>query len=553
MRLINTTTLQLEGPFFDANQPQYAILSHTWDDMELCLQSMANVSTHEYKEGFDKIKRCCERALRDGYKYVWVDTVCIDKTNGAELSESINSMYNWYAKAEVCYAFLKDLSLGGPSLEGHDSVDCNSSFYKEFSKCRWFTRGWTLQELLAPRRVVFFNAQWNEVGDRSSLSYHISAVANIDIPTLCGLSPRRLSIACRMSWASQRTTTRPEDLAYCLLGIFDINMPMLYGEGGEKAFIRLQEAILQKTDDHSIFAWKVPQTWSHRSEYWSLIAPSPRFFKRSFEYSPVSIRDSALEPTITITSRGIVLKARMHLSGNFALLACRPHPNTNAFCLMPVQRLRTGPSQYARTGSVIEYPGELDEILWPKATVVVPHRMHEEDFTDNHFVNYLRVRPRLAEDSECMSQVRFCDITPAGMYDFNTETIRLSPFLQHSTIMFFSFFWEEGKKPSFQVGFFCSGDPQEADCLAQDKVVVYNGIPTVEDAAARLEAFSYWVQNGRQGNLVGAIERVPNPDEDAMTAVWRLDAETLVSISFIRNSNPLVDTVASVEIQVKEG
>jgi hypothetical protein len=121
---------------------------------------MSDVHRHQEKRGYRKIQLCCQRALKDAYSYIWVDTVCIDKTSNVELSEAINSMYKWYSKAEVCYAFLEDL----------ETVQTSDSFLSDLRDCRWFTRGWTLQELIAPRQVIFVNKDWVEVGDKGSLT-----------------------------------------------------------------------------------------------------------------------------------------------------------------------------------------------------------------------------------------------------------------------------------------------------------------------------------------------------------------------------------------------
>jgi hypothetical protein len=177
-----------------------------------------------------------------------VDTCCIDKTSSAELSEAINSMFRWHEIATICYAYLTDVYSYADS--------------PEFAKSRWFRRGWTLQELLAPSVLRFFNASWTYIGDRSQLSSVIVAITKIDIHYLdVGLgtneyrieSIRSAPVARRMSWASERVTMRVEDMAYCLLGIFGVNMPMLYGEGG-RAFVRLQEEILKESIDMTIFA-----------------------------------------------------------------------------------------------------------------------------------------------------------------------------------------------------------------------------------------------------------------------------------------------------------
>lgn len=141
MRLISTKTLELEE-FFDSHVPDYAILSHTWADGEVSLQDWADRNNRRFKPGFQKIVKACAEAVKDGIDYMWVDTNCIDKTSSAELSEAVNSMFKWYQWSVVCYAHLEDVS--------HASIQDCSEPDSEFRKARWFTRGWTLQELIAP-------------------------------------------------------------------------------------------------------------------------------------------------------------------------------------------------------------------------------------------------------------------------------------------------------------------------------------------------------------------------------------------------------------------
>jgi len=258
MRLIETTKLELEE-YFGSQVPPYAILSHTWGRGEVSLQEFGGEKADE-KFGYVKIKRCCEVAVAQGFKYAWVDTCCIDKSSSAELSEAINSMYRWYQEAEVCYVYLEGVRYSGTWTEDPPTPPNwtkNHSLRADFSKSRWFSRGWTLQELIAPPNLMFFNSNWEEIGTKLSLQEALTDITGIPAQVLLRGDLGESSIAQRMSWASWRDTTRIEDLAYCLLGIFDVNMPMLYGEG-EYAFIRLQEEIIRNSDDHSIFAWWVP-------------------------------------------------------------------------------------------------------------------------------------------------------------------------------------------------------------------------------------------------------------------------------------------------------
>ncbi|OCT49981.1 HET-domain-containing protein [Cladophialophora carrionii] len=245
IRLLDTTTLRMKV-FMGEVIPDYAILSHTWvEDDEIDFQEMTAIGHNPQhpatlKAGYSKIHSICEKARRHKINYAWVDTCCIDKSSSAELSEAINSMFRWYRNAEVCYAFLADLEPG-------------SDVGNAMKSCRWYTRGWTLQELIAPKQLRFYNRNWGYVGTKSQLKSSVCAITGIDQEVLKDSSVLpEIPIARRMFWASRRVTTRTEDLAYCLLGIFDVNMPLLYGEG-EKAFIRLQEEIIKRSKDLSIF------------------------------------------------------------------------------------------------------------------------------------------------------------------------------------------------------------------------------------------------------------------------------------------------------------
>ena len=196
--------------------------------------------------------RACEVAHHHGYEYIWIDSSCINKDSSSELSEAINSMYNWYSRAEVCYAFLSD-------VPHDDDVAAEGS---AFRKSRWFSRGWTLQELIAPQRVLFLSSQWTTLGTKAELAGVIQEITRVDRDVLMHIeSLNDKSVAQRMSWAAGRETTRVEDKAYSLLGIFGIAMPTLYGEGVQ-AFRRLQEEILRRFPDQSLFAWGVVGPYS---------------------------------------------------------------------------------------------------------------------------------------------------------------------------------------------------------------------------------------------------------------------------------------------------
>ncbi|KAI3318791.1 HET-domain-containing protein [Xylariaceae sp. AK1471] len=307
MRLIDVKTLELKEFFH--NIPPYAILSHTWGSDEVTFQDYL-IATDPHPEshahaikrraGFTKIIGACKRAHADGLQYVWCDTNCIDKSSSAELSEAINSMYAWYRDSVVCYAYLADAD------------DTPNSFVES----RWFTRGWTLQELLAPSKVIFFNKHWAVLGDRKDLAEIICDVTRIHIGALRDRNTvSKHSIAQRMSWAADRQTSRQEDTAYCLLGIFEVNMPLLYGEGLQ-AFRRLQHEIIKVSDDQSILVWVLPTSADYR--WTSALAPHPTAFKFSgsvvrslgsgrVPYSVMNLGISMSLPTIRTRNIGIIL------------------------------------------------------------------------------------------------------------------------------------------------------------------------------------------------------------------------------------------------------
>ena len=217
--------------------PPYAILSHTWgaDEDEVTLNDV-ETGSGKSKPGYAKIQFCREQAKKDGLQYFWVDTCCIDKANLAELSEAITSMFGWYHDAIKCYVYLLDVS-----ARKRSKGQTEQTWEPAFRNSRWFTRGWTLQELLAPASVEFF-ARGELLGDKKVLEKLIHEITGIPLAALSGAPLSYFSVGERLRWATKRMTKRKEDKAYCLLGIFGVFMPPLYGEG-EYAFIRLRKEI----------------------------------------------------------------------------------------------------------------------------------------------------------------------------------------------------------------------------------------------------------------------------------------------------------------------
>jgi hypothetical protein len=223
------------------NIPPYAILSHTWgsNGEEVTFKDITG-HTGKNKPGYAKIQFCGNQAANDGLQYFWVDTCCINKSSSAELTEAINSMFRWYREAAKCYVYLSDVSKGNYDEYDHLS---RSIWKSAFCGSRWFTRGWTLQELIAPISVEFYSSEGMRLGDKRSMEQQIHEITSIPVRALRGNPLSDFSFEERLSWATKRETTREEDKAYSLLGIFDIYMPLIYGEGGENAFKRLRKKI----------------------------------------------------------------------------------------------------------------------------------------------------------------------------------------------------------------------------------------------------------------------------------------------------------------------
>jgi hypothetical protein len=358
MRLLNAKDFKLTYFNDERSVPAYAILSHTWGDNEVSFRDMTELS-HEQrtlKGGYKKVQKCCTKALDWGLEWIWMDTCCIDQTSSAELSEAINSMYQWYRQSSVCYAYLSDVcSVEEDFLPDRvidqEHIDRKSSF----DKARWFTRGWCLQELLAPRNMHFYNKDWEYIGSKDSLKTPISMVTRIDEYGLFIPDLSVLSVAHRMSWAVGRKTTRPEDIAYCLLGIFNINMPLLYGEGLMRAFGRLQEEIMRRTEDHSIFAWSGKDT-DFGNDMVGFLAPDPS----AFTYGKVGLSPlpERVDP-LSITGRGIrvevpLIRQEGHGENYLAIIGCHESGSSETYYAIPITPLKKSGDVFRRRSSDLQ-------------------------------------------------------------------------------------------------------------------------------------------------------------------------------------------------------
>jgi len=256
--------------FPEHDVPSYAALSHTWrGELECTYQdviastttSSTTNKTNENNQNFDKLYFCGEQAKKDKLQYFWVDTCCIDRTSSAELSEAINSMFSWYQRSSKCYVLLTDVSIhfGNNDLDHRDS---------QLRRSRWFTRGWTLQELLASPSVEFFSREGKPLGSKKLLEKQLSEITGIPVAALRGTPLSFFSTEEKLSWMGNRQTTREEDSVYSLLGIFDLHMPAMYGEGRQHALQRLQSEIEKQLNNpppyrqpdhqHPVNQWIVP-------------------------------------------------------------------------------------------------------------------------------------------------------------------------------------------------------------------------------------------------------------------------------------------------------
>ncbi len=348
MWLLNVRTRRLQQ-FLGSEIPAYAILSHTWGQNEVSFHQLQSdpvtLAEHDgagpevppsIDDGRSKIAHTCELAIQDGLEYVWVDTCCIDKTSSAELSEAINSMFHWYHRAEVCYAYLSDVH----------TAENPKSLGSQFRGSRWFTRGWTLQELLAPPKLRFYSRRWELIAPVTDLYDTIEEITSILPVYLRRVSSqwafmfRSASIATRMSWAANRNTTRVEDMAYCLLGLFNVNMPLLYGEG-DRAFLRLQEEIIKQSDDETILAWGWGSLVDLHFRH-GFLATSPADFLHCGDLDPwPSVAGSK---PLSITSQGLQLSAPIKSWGGdtYALLQCSSKRDTDRAVGIPLTKMGGG-------------------------------------------------------------------------------------------------------------------------------------------------------------------------------------------------------------------
>ncbi|KAI0444179.1 HET-domain-containing protein [Xylaria telfairii] len=452
MRLIETRSGNFAIQEFVGRIPPYAILSHTWGKEEVTLQDMQSaLELAKGKLGFSKIKGCCELARRKNIDYVWIDTCCIDKTNSAELSEAINSMFRWYRDSEVCFVFLSDVP-SGYRVE-RDEFDPSSPF----SRSRWFSRGWTLQELLAPWSIEFYTSDWGVLGTGMSLKSQLACITGIRPDVFFWRSSRAglsgYSIAERMSWAAKRNTTRIEDRAYSLLGIFNVNMPLIYGEG-LNAFRRLQNEIIKLREDYSILAWgnAVTKNTIPYDDPCGVLSRSPSAFQADhsedhskFQWdSEVVVPPNGDEiiPPMSMTSRGLLVSVHLiyHIFGGrtFCLAIIGYRQYGNMVCI-PLRQISRG-GVFLRLCLGGDYGGFVyvdrysDFRKSPCTSIYIRRWDDESQIVTDFNVSFLTVRPKIT--SFCIACMEPIPIFRYGTLSETERRYKNGPILTGNELIF---------------------------------------------------------------------------------------------------------------------
>ncbi|KAF7503525.1 hypothetical protein GJ744_003676 [Endocarpon pusillum] len=347
-RLISTYAFSLTE-FDPQNIPsEYAIFSHRWGPDEVTYKDIEN-GTAKTKAGYKKLKFCAKQAARDGLLYFWIDTCCIDKANSTEHQEAINSMFKWYQNATKCYVYLPDVSLDDDCANGAAAKD---KWEPAFRKSEWFTRGWTLQELIAPKIVEFFSMEGTKLGDKKSLERQIYQITGIAMEALQGKSLSQFDVKERFSWTTRRQTTVDEDAVYCLLGIFDVHMPLIYAEGQQKALARLHREIQISSNSDSFITTDAP--WIVPFE------KNPRFTGRETQLAELEGKLFANDHTskIAITGLGGVGKTQLVLE--FLYRTKEKHKDCSIIWIQAtsIESLHQG---YLAVAQQLDIPGRKDE------------------------------------------------------------------------------------------------------------------------------------------------------------------------------------------------
>ncbi len=412
MRLLGTRTGQFHS-VSNVQGIQYAILSHVWSGSDgelsyyhdlLAAQSPVHAehtTTQDLpkdavlRRTSSKIQQACTRALSDGFEFIWIDFCCVDRSNGTEVSEAVNSAYAWYGGSAMCYAYLEDV----------DPEDTLCAPDSQFRRSRWHTRMWTLPELIASEHLTFLASDWRPLGTKHSLARVVEEISGVDSGIITHDIPlSSVSVARRMSWAAKRLTSRKEDEAYALMGLFGVKMPVTYGEG-VLSFFRLQEEILKVVPDQSLFVWDTSPSVSlsgapppYDESRHTLFAPSPAAFARSAGVNAVasdavlgrrSLHHDEAFPTYVSTSYGLRTTLPMLSVGPFtrlALLSCTDeHGRLLGLVLRKVDADIYAVGSMAWEGLCVRYRSSLRCVPWrtEACTASLSDDSDDEDADDN--------------------------------------------------------------------------------------------------------------------------------------------------------------------------
>ncbi|RYP49226.1 hypothetical protein DL769_011102 [Monosporascus sp. CRB-8-3] len=495
MRLINVKTSKLEE-FLDYKAPPYAILSHTWGDdrEELTFRDVEEGRVDKPGIGSVKFQGSCLQAEKDDIGYVWIDTCCIDKTNLVELSEAINSMFRWYRHASLCYAYLSD-------VPGDDAPRKPGS---KFRTSRWFGRGWTLQELLAPKHLRFYNSLWCYLGTKGTLRTVIGKITGIPRQILVGITElHSASVAQRMSWAARRDTKRKEDLAYCLLGIFGVTMPMIYGEGGNQAFLRLQDQIMKTTRDDSILAWGLSTKESTISDpdqvtAGRILATAPSNFANS---GHIVCREQSSTSLSSLDISGGSLRLYLSLlttsaSGAIGLLNCGPEHDPQQVVGIPLIKTASGASdEYVR-------PVGCHAVLQPiTASGTSPRLIRiRNDSQSKKSADASRQYWLYDDDAFAELNLELVDVSPRSCWDQEraiiVSTVTLSDGATHRTLARFRH--NEGGSPDFVM--LLEFKQQGASTEPQCHVMICCRDSSLQELAGKLQYVAQKVSGNRSAS-----------------------------------------------------
>jgi hypothetical protein len=323
-------------------------------------------------------------------------------------------MFRWYRAAAICYAYLSDVN---------DLSNLEQS--------RWFTRGWTLQELLAPKDVLFYSSNWTLLGSKLKISDELSRITNVDTEILITGIFSHIGMAVRLSWAATRQTTRTEDMAYCLMGIVGVNMPLLYGEG-KRSFIRLQEEILKTSDDYSIFAWGLPtniqtgdefltsQNCGAKSKLHGLFADHPADFSLCHQINTVENWTTRISPTV---ARGAVEVSLPVIDINPYLAAALPFTLNGVYdCYVCIPLMEWKKGRFARSAELILVPETTHNL---KNTAVAKWR-----------TQHLDIAPPMLVSTQPQPAIRHFNISgipnPSDSLEYTLEDVYCLPHAQYS-------------------------------------------------------------------------------------------------------------------------